>query len=309
MITKIWDKDPFCWTDVAAPTEQDLQSLTNDFGISALILQNCLSPEHLPQTISIGPNYYIVLRTFDAQAIQSADTIQELTQKLIIFVIDNHLITIWRKDQPCYNAFKEKMQSLPIKAFSVHEMVIKLFHVALQSYESAVYQATKDTDDHESRIFLRTQNTMVLKAMFFTKRRSILMRRLIEMSKEAARDLPHDHLYEQEKTMHTNKIDINQVDYLANKLIFRLSELLDMLAGLMNLHLSLAAHRTNHVIHVLTMFSVFFLPITFIAGVYGMNFEHMPELELKYGYVGALVMMAITSVSLFMWFKKKGWLK
>jgi magnesium transporter len=59
---------------------------------------------------------------------------------------------------------------------------------------------------------------------------------------------------------------------------------------------------------VLTIFSAFFLPITFIAGVYGMNFRFMPELDKKWGYPYALALMAIVTVTIFLWFKQKKWL-
>ncbi len=76
----------------------------------------------------------------------------------------------------------------------------------------------------------------------------------------------------------------------------------------MNLYMSFAAQKTNDVMKVLTIFSVFFMPLTFIVGIYGMNFEFMPELKQKWGYPIVLIVMAIVTGVIYQWFRKKKWL-
>ncbi|SIG07422.1 magnesium and cobalt transport protein CorA [Mycobacteroides abscessus subsp. abscessus] len=69
------------------------------------------------------------------------------------------------------------------------------------------------------------------------------------------------------------------------------------------------AHQTNRVMKVLTVITTIFMPLTFIAGIYGMNFEHMPELEWESGYFATLLVMLTIGLAMFAWFKKKGWFK
>lgn len=76
----------------------------------------------------------------------------------------------------------------------------------------------------------------------------------------------------------------------------------------MNLFISFSAQKTNDVMKVLTIFSVFFMPLTFIVGIYGMNFEFMPELKQKWGYAAVLILMVIVTVLIYLYFKKKKWL-
>lgn len=74
-------------------------------------------------------------------------------------------------------------------------------------------------------------------------------------------------------------------------------------------YLSLNSHETNRVMKVLTVITTIFMPLTLIAGIYGMNFEHMPELKWKYGYFGTLLFMFVIGFGMFFTFKKKGWFK
>jgi magnesium transporter len=82
----------------------------------------------------------------------------------------------------------------------------------------------------------------------------------------------------------------------------------EQINNLLSLYLSISAQRTNEVIRVLTIFSVFFMPLTFIVGIYGMNFKVMPEIDWQYGYAYAIVLMVAITIAIYFWFKRKGWL-
>jgi magnesium transporter len=82
----------------------------------------------------------------------------------------------------------------------------------------------------------------------------------------------------------------------------------DVLSGLMEIHLSSVGLRTNEIMRVLTVISSIFIPLTFIAGVYGMNFAHMPELSHPFGYIGCLLFMLLVAIGQILYFKKRRWL-
>ncbi len=110
--------------------------------------------------------------------------------------------------------------------------------------------------------------------------------------------------------------DFQNADEMIDNLFFYADEVSESIASLMNLHISLqsqktneASRRTNEVMRVLTLFSCFFLPINFIASIYGMNFKYMPELDHEYGYYSALGVMLTVALGIFVWFRRKGWLK
>ncbi|HRP09043.1 MAG TPA: CorA family divalent cation transporter, partial [Gemmatimonadales bacterium] len=94
----------------------------------------------------------------------------------------------------------------------------------------------------------------------------------------------------------------------AEAYLFWIDQLTDEVNQLLQVQLSLSAKRTNEVMRILTVFSAFFLPLTFIVGIYGMNFHYMPELAVKWGYPAVLVAMAGVSAAIFIWFRRRGWL-
>jgi magnesium transporter len=82
----------------------------------------------------------------------------------------------------------------------------------------------------------------------------------------------------------------------------------ELINGLLNTYLSIVSNRTNEVMKVLTIISSIFIPLTFVAGIYGMNFEYMPELHSRWGYPGALGFMVLSTVLLMIYFRRRGWL-
>ena len=82
----------------------------------------------------------------------------------------------------------------------------------------------------------------------------------------------------------------------------------DMISGMLDIYLSSVSNRMNEVMKVLTIIATIFIPLTLIAGIYGMNFQYMPELGWRFGYPFALGMMAVVAVGLLFFFRRKGWL-
>ncbi len=87
-----------------------------------------------------------------------------------------------------------------------------------------------------------------------------------------------------------------------------IESLRDTVSGMLDIYLSVVSNRMNEIMKVLTIIATIFIPLTFIAGIYGMNFIFMPELEVKYAYFGVLGVMLAVGLSMAYYFRRKGWL-
>ena len=94
----------------------------------------------------------------------------------------------------------------------------------------------------------------------------------------------------------------------ASRIVDLLDDARELLGGALEAHLSMVSNRLNEIMKVLTMIATVFLPVSFIAAVYGMNFEHMPELHWRFGYPAAWIVMLLIGTSLLVWFKRRGWM-
>jgi magnesium transporter len=156
----------------------------------------------------------------------------------------------------------------------------------------------------ESRIMTRPHPTCVdrineVKSVLDTLRRGIWPQReaLNRLPREPTRFLSDQvRLYLRDTTDHCAQL-VDAVDSHR-----------DLVNGLMNTYLSVMSHRTNEVMKVLTIMASIFIPLTFLAGIYGMNFERMPELHSVWGYPVALTVMVLSAGGMLLWFRRRGWL-
>lgn len=296
--------DPPClWLDVVAPTEAELQQIAARFGLHETSVQDALEPEHLPKYERIESTTFIIVRAIDADAGPRASGLRELTRKVAIFFGSDFLITIHRTPQPFLTNIERQYTADPTAHLPElrEQILIDILNGAIETYGAPLEAAENVIDDFESIVFGEQETTTPLRAVYFERRRIGLMKRLLRHSLDVIQRLVpaaksamplYQDLRENAESMHVYA-----------------DELLDDVNHLLTMQLALASHRTNEIVRVLTVFSVFFLPLTFIVGVYGMNFTFMPELKARWGYPAILGVMALVTVAIYLWFRRRGWLR
>ncbi len=297
---------PLTWLDLAEPSRNDLEEIARRYGFPETAVQDCLDPEHLPKLERFeSAQGFAILRGHDEKADSDADTIQALTRKVAIFWGKDFLITIHRKEQPYLASVLSQASRLepPPGTESqalIARLLVMLAGAVVESYEVPLEDAEMRMDAIETRLLRRTDITSQLQQMYTIKRRISLAKRLLWRTITVTHRLPLG----EDRTLPL----LQDLRENGESMHFYADELLEDVNNLLAMQLSLAAHRTNEVIQVLTIFSAFFLPLTFIVGVYGMNFEWMPELRQAWGYPAVLGAMLLVSASIWAWFRKRGWL-
>jgi magnesium transporter len=244
----------------------------------------------------------------DTTAALDCSSVHEMTRKVAIFYGPEFLITIHRSEQPFLTAIMEEYrQSSPPegsperrKGF-LPRLLIDLINGAISTYEKPLTRAETTIDAFEATVFGEHEFTELLRRIYLEKRRVTQMRRMLSHTRDAVQKLvpasePTAPLYQ----------DLREN---AESMHYYADELLEDVNNLLSIQLALASHRTNEVVRVLTVFSVFFLPLTFIVGVYGMNFHYMPELRERWGYPAVLAGMGLVTLSIYLWFRRRGWLR
>jgi magnesium transporter len=167
------------------------------------------------------------------------------------------------------------------------------------SYEAPAIELDQYIDFYESKIFLRTKTPDLLKRLYQLKRKSSIVRRVLILTRDIVNRLEGAHI---------QGPFINDVQDSMVHITTLYEEIQEDVHNILSIYLSISSQRTNEVMRVLTVFSAFFLPLTFIVGVYGMNFRFMPELNWKFGYVFSYIIMITVTVFIYRWFKRKKWL-
>jgi magnesium transporter len=276
-------------------------------------VKDCLDPEHLPKFEAFDQYTFVILRAWDEVARSTCSTVQELTRKLAIFYAPAFLITIHRTEQPWLAAHQQKIvarigagEKPPGKDSVGNHILVKLLNGALDSYQHPMEVMEERLDRFEESVFggstLAAQGfRRELREIHLVKRQVTLTKRLLLRTMDVI----------QRMTPGSGRSAALYRDALENaeSYHFYADELLDDVNTLLNVQLALASHRTGEVMRILTLFSAFFLPLTFIVGVYGMNFDYMPELRLRLGYPAVLAAMALVTLAIYVWFRRRGWLR
>ncbi len=300
MIQILTSKDAmgFDWVDLSAPTNEEIKQVAEQYALHEASIKDCMQPDHLPKYELFDHYTFVILRAFTANHAHEADTIQELTNKISIFLTEDYLITVHRAENDLIDLVKGKRIDSGRCDSSLH-LLNSLIRESILTFEQPGIKLSESLDYYEERVFLRQRKSPILRGLYFVKRKIDVIRRLMLLSYEIIDNIDsagHSDVYTR---------DLRDL-YIRTQTLF--DNLSENTAQLLSVYFSIASQRTNEIMRVLTIFSVFFMPLTFIAGIYGMNFELMPELRWPYGYPAVLLLMIGISTGIYFWFKRKGWL-
>jgi len=289
------------WVDVVAPTPEELDELAKEFSLHPLIVQDCLEPEHLPKVEEIDGSLFIIVRTWDPSATPRASSVQQLTRKIAVFIREQLLLTIHRSELEILDKLSSDQKKSPPRAsLNSFTLLIELWKRVILSYDAPLEKIEDELEALEAQVASARSAGRIDRTLHFQRRRLSTLRRLFWHTRNVVQHLPRD------RKDHT--VLLHDLADEVEHTMFYFDELVDDVTGLMTLEVSRASQRTNEVIRVLTIFSVFFMPLTFIVGVYGMNFTYMPELNWMLGYPFALGIMAGVTLTIWVWFRRKGWM-
>jgi magnesium transporter len=287
------------WLDLVEPTAHDFELLAREYRLHPTLVADCLEPMHLPKHEQSGDVTFLIVRAFNEQAQPDDTEVQDLTRKVALFLGNRFLITAHRHDLAFLAPILRKYRSAPEPIYLFSGMLEVLLK-AVDTYHPPLEEAEDQIHAFEAAILTDRRDAAHWDAIFRTQTRLTVIKRMLWHTLNAVqRFVPRS-----ERSLPLCQDLRERVE----SLLFFADNLLEDLRNLLAVQLSLAANDTNDVMRTLAIYSVFFMPLTFIVGVYGMNFEHIPELRWRFGYLAVWLALLITSLAIWRWFRRKHWL-
>jgi len=289
MIVKEKIFDSFTWIDIEDANKKELEVIASKYNLSYFLMKDSLDIGHLPKYEQLHKHDFFIFRAYTSTINLNIDEIGEMSNKIAFFIFEDKLITIHRAHFSFLNIHEEKH-------IKISELFLRIVGFMIDSFKKPTIELSNKITQIEKTIFLKDYRVVLIEELYFIKSQSRILKKIISITQSIVQ--------ESQDKYKVSYIHQDIQDQLLNLLTMN-EESLENSTQLMNTYLSLSDQKNNEVVRLLTIFSVFFLPLNFIAGVYGMNFSFMPELTWKIGYAFALCLMAIVVIVIYLWFRRK----
>lgn len=289
MSTLVQTFQQFTWMDITNPDKEELQTLTDRFALDYNLLEDSLEPGHLPKIEVAGDRTFLILRAYSVTPETRVATVGELSNKIAFLLTGSQLVTIHRAEFD----FLSRMTG---QFTHPQQLLLSIINEMLLTFESPLRRQAETMDLFEKEIFLRHGRSLSVEALYYQRSKARISRKLLQLTQSTLQQLSIQPEW---------ATDLQDIKETIVSFSLQYEEVVEDANNLLNSYLSVTAQRSNEVMKLLTIFSAFFLPLTFIAGVYGMNFDHMPELRWPYGYFAVLGLMAFLALVIFVWFKRR----
>ena len=297
------DNSAVIWVDMEAPTEADERVLLDVFKFHPLTVEDCRENRHYPKVEEFEGYLYFIVHGVTADISPERFNTIELDG----FLGSNYVITYHHEMFRSINNVKQLLRTTPVAcqrgtAFLLHQIldqVVDYYSPVLDDFDDRI-------DKLEDDIFtLKRPNNMILSEIMDLKRSVLRLRRISGKQMDILHRMSRGEfalITEEMRPFYRDVYDhlVRVVDLAEN---YR-----DLISGSLEAYLSVVSNRLNEIMKVLTIFSAIMLPLTFIAGVYGMNFDNMPELHSRYGYYGVWILMVVVAIAMLFFFWRRGWI-
>ena len=271
------------------------------FGLHPLTLEDILNTEQRPKSEDHGDYLYIVLRLFHEDA--GGGLVPE--QVSIVFG-RNWLISLQEKEGKLLDPIRERLRNEKgrLRKAGADYLAHALLDAIVDSYFVILDKFGEKIENLEEALIGRP-SPETLRAIQALKREMILLRKSVWPLREMIGGLGRS---DSPLIREPSVIYFRDVYDHAVQVIDTIETYRDMLSGMLDIYLSSISNRMNEIMKVLTIIATVFMPLTFLAGVYGMNFKYMPELEWRWGYFALWGVMIVIAIFMLIYFRRKKWL-
>jgi len=284
------------WVDFNNPSEEEARYLRDHFHFHPLAIEDCYYLLQRPKMDHYENVTFFVLHAIHPKSLEA--------EEVDMFVGKNFIVTFHLKDsQEIEDAWCHIQQEEKIRSKGHFYAAYLVMDNLVDQYFPSVYQIEDQLDEIEDNV--KNESIQELMDQIFDIRAKLLrLRRTIVPMRDLLYRVVNSERVQELKEHHLFFTDVH--DHL-----LKLSEMIesnrDMTADMRDNYISMNSNRMNTIMKTLTVITTIFMPLTFIAGIYGMNFNYMPELAWHWSYFIVLGVMFAIGLGMYMWFRKKGW--
>ncbi|MDQ2747446.1 MAG: magnesium/cobalt transporter CorA [Acidobacteriota bacterium] len=297
------DEDNLVWVDMEKPNEADEKVLADVFHFHPLTIEDAVATRNQPK-VEAFPDYLFFI--FHGVKLET-NSYNFVTKELDGYLGKNFVVTYHHENFRSIDKVKQQVRNSPFVCgrgadYLLHQILDELVDL----YVPVVDDFDRAISDMEDRIFRsKTANDTILEEILNLKRSIARLRRITSKQLSVLYRISRGELPLIEESHLPFYRDV--YDHL-----LRVGDLAEsyreLISGLLDIQFNVVSNRTNEIVKVLTIFSAIILPLSLIAGIYGMNFDDMPELHTRDGYFVTLGVMGLIVVGLLFYFWRKGWI-
>src|SRR6266545_418956 len=313
------DEQHLLWLDLTAPSDDELRLIAEEFSLHPLAVEDAAKQQQRPKIDEYENHYFMVVFAIEvltppegagtAEPDQLLPTNNFNIHEIDLFIGKRFLITVHKGPLPYLNDLLDRWRH---NSRAIDEGIGVLLYTLLDGIVDGYFPVLDDiierVEELEENLFTNVVHQgkrYDMRSLFQVKRDLLQLRRVIAPERDTLLILARQevHLFEHNITVYFQDV----YDH-----VMRVTEAIDvyqdLLTNALESYLSLVSNNLNQVMKTLTSFTVILATPTVIAGIYGMNFDNMPELHWTYGYPFALGLMLLTALLLFVYFRRKGWI-
>lgn len=289
------------WLNVDGLRDQTLLGqIAAQFGLHPLAMEDVVNLHQRPKAEDYHDHLFIVLR------MPARSTDGFAAEQVAMFLGPQSVLTFQEQPGDAFDPVRARLRNpaSPIRARGADYLAYALIDAVIDAYFPVLEAMGEKIEALEDAVVLRSEPGQIAEIHAIKHELRTIRSAIWPMRDLLSTLLRDDGAWFSEQT----RLYLRDCHDHAFQLIDMVETYRDITSGLVDIHLSSQSNRMNEVMQVLTLIATIFIPLTFIVGVYGMNFEDMPELHWRWGYPVVMVFMAAIAVGLALWFRRKGWL-
>ena len=297
------DKPSVTWLNIDGIHDVDLiEKIDSHFGIHPLVLEDIVNTTQRPKMEDYGEYIYIVFKMLEYDA--KLEDIHPEQMSLILG--SNYLISFQEKEGDVFNVIRDRLRQNKgrVRKMGADYLAYCLMDTAIDDYFVVLERLGEQLESVEFRLMTNV-HTALTEDIHYFKREMLFLRKHIWPLREMISNLQKS---ESKLIKKTNAIFLRDAYDHTIQVMDTIESYRDLLSGMQDIYLTSINNRMNEIMKVLTIISTIFMPITFIASIYGMNFKHMAELESPWGYPAALTVITLVAFAMLAYFKRKKWI-